>query len=258
MSDFPQRVDEAAGLRHSNKLPTDRFTTASGQLGDDSAAVRLQGVHALAALADEAPTRALRQTCIDALCAYLRRPDKPDLGDDPGPVDLRHAIIRLIREHLQGDAAVSWRDHDFDFTDVAFGSSASFQGATFTGNRVSFTHARFSGGEVSFEDATFSGSIVDFSHAIFSGGSICFTNAAFSSCEVNFEDATFFGSRITFFDATFSGSTVFFNATFSGHTIIFEDAAFSGDRIGFNNASFIDSQIEFEGGFGHSRCATGQ
>jgi hypothetical protein len=31
-------------------------------------------VHALAGLADDAPTSELRQTCIDVLCAHLRLP----------------------------------------------------------------------------------------------------------------------------------------------------------------------------------------
>jgi hypothetical protein len=47
---------------------TERFTTAVSQLGDESAALRLGGVHALAGLAHDAPTRALRQACVDVLC----------------------------------------------------------------------------------------------------------------------------------------------------------------------------------------------
>jgi hypothetical protein len=56
---------------------TDRFTAAVAQLGDASPAVQLGGVHALAGIADDAPTRTLRQTCIDVLCAYLRLPHDP-------------------------------------------------------------------------------------------------------------------------------------------------------------------------------------
>src|SRR3954447_22315262 len=69
-----QRVDEEAALREATRLHTERFTTAVSQLGEESAAVRLGGVHALAGLADDAPTRELRQTCIDVLCAFLRLP----------------------------------------------------------------------------------------------------------------------------------------------------------------------------------------
>ncbi|MBO0885305.1 MAG: pentapeptide repeat-containing protein, partial [Mycobacterium sp.] len=59
-----QRLTESAELREATKLHTDRFTAATAQLGGDSSAVQLAGVHALAGLADDAPTRALRQTCI--------------------------------------------------------------------------------------------------------------------------------------------------------------------------------------------------
>ncbi|MGW5434231.1 hypothetical protein ACWET9_45040 [Streptomyces sp. NPDC004059] len=69
-----QRVDEDGALREATRLHTERFTTAVSQRGNESAAVRLGGVHALAGLADEAPTRDLRQTCINVLCAYLRLP----------------------------------------------------------------------------------------------------------------------------------------------------------------------------------------
>lgn len=50
-----QRVDEDGALREATRLHTERFTTAVGQLGNEAAAVRLGGVHALAGLADDAP-----------------------------------------------------------------------------------------------------------------------------------------------------------------------------------------------------------
>jgi hypothetical protein len=68
-----QRVDEDAALRDATRLHTERFTTAVSQLGNDSAAVRLGGVHALTGLADDAPTRELRQTCIDVPAPALHR-----------------------------------------------------------------------------------------------------------------------------------------------------------------------------------------
>ncbi|WP_371524992.1 hypothetical protein OG302_01720 [Streptomyces sp. NBC_01283] len=63
-----QRVDEDGALREATRLHTERFTTAVSQIGDESAAVRLGGVHALAGLADDAPTGLLRQTCVDVPC----------------------------------------------------------------------------------------------------------------------------------------------------------------------------------------------
>ncbi|MEU2563175.1 hypothetical protein ABZ626_28100 [Streptomyces longispororuber] len=106
-----QRVDEDGALRDAARLHTERFTTAVSQLGENSAAVRLGGMHALAGLADGAPTRELRQTCIGVLCACLRLPytaaaDLP-ADDEEAPHaylslrEVRHTVIRLIRDHLR-------------------------------------------------------------------------------------------------------------------------------------------------------------
>ncbi|MGW4641622.1 hypothetical protein ACWEN6_24080 [Sphaerisporangium sp. NPDC004334] len=67
-----QRVTEAGESREQAKLFHERFTTAAGQLGHEVPAVRLAGVHAMAALADDWADG--RQMCIDVLCAYLRMP----------------------------------------------------------------------------------------------------------------------------------------------------------------------------------------
>ncbi|TLP66545.1 hypothetical protein [Microbispora triticiradicis] len=88
--------------REATKLHNDRFATAAGQLGHDSPAVQLAGAHALAGLADDAPTRELRQTCIDVLCAYLRMPYSPKPPDGApeaerllfvGLREVRHTIV---------------------------------------------------------------------------------------------------------------------------------------------------------------------
>jgi hypothetical protein len=52
------------------RVLSERFIAISTQLGDDKAAVRLAGVHAMAQLADDWGDN--RQACIDVLCAYLR------------------------------------------------------------------------------------------------------------------------------------------------------------------------------------------
>ena len=62
----------------------ERFTAITAQLGHDQPALRLAGVHAMAGLADDWPEN--RQTCVDALCAYLRMPYERDPGQDaPAP-----------------------------------------------------------------------------------------------------------------------------------------------------------------------------
>ncbi|MDB4872827.1 MAG: hypothetical protein JWL97_3831 [Gemmatimonadales bacterium] len=262
---------------------TDRFTAAVAQLGDTSPAVQLGGVHALAGIADDAPTRTLRQTCIDVLCAYLRLPYDPEpepLAEDQesGPTDaqraahaqqtkayralreVRHTIIRLIGDHLRLDAddRRSWQGHDFDFTDVVFdggdlhgadfsAGTTRFTGAVFSGGTVNFMDAKFSGSTVNFMDAEFSGGTVSFGSAEFSGGTVDFWEAKFSGSTVNFMDAKFSGGTVSFEVAKFSGGTVGFGfAKFSGGTVYFEFAKFSGGTVNFEFAKFSGGTVGFE------------
>jgi hypothetical protein len=147
-----QRLTEAAELREATKLHTDRFAAATAQLGSGSSAVQLASVHALAGLADDAPTRALRQTCIDVLCAYLRMPYDPDPGELPDGAaleqakdhaaarhtyrslrEVRHTVIRVVATHLRDGAEVSWQGHDLDFTGDADLTDADLTDADLTG-----------------------------------------------------------------------------------------------------------------------------
>ncbi|MER7477423.1 pentapeptide repeat-containing protein [Streptomyces sp. NPDC126510] len=276
-----QRVDEDGALRDGTRLHTERFTTAVSQLGDDSAAVRLGGVHALAGLADDAPTRELRQTCIDVLCAYLRLPytAEADLpANDAGARhtylavrEVRHTIIRLIRDHLRLPLQHhhSWQGHDFDFTGVTF-DGGDFGQAIFSGGRVDFHRAEFSGGIVDFRLAVFSGGRVDFSGVKVSGGTVDFDGAKFSGARVNFglavvsrgrvefEMAVFSGGRVDFEMAAFSGGTVDFHAAeFSGGTVSFGGARFSGGIVHFGSAMFSGGTVYFGGTIGGGATFSG-
>ncbi|MFD8307827.1 pentapeptide repeat-containing protein [Streptomyces sp. NPDC059690] len=267
-----QRIDEDGALREVTRLHTERFTTAVAQLGEESPAVRLGGVHSLAGLADDAPTRGLRQTCIDVLCAYLRLPHTTDTDLSAEDLDARHAyrtlrevrhtVIRLIRDHLRlpSEHPHSWQGHDLDLTNVTFdggdfsravfsGGTVDFTGATFTGNTVYFNAAVFSGGTVSFKGAVFSGGRVGFAMAQFCGGTVYFIGATFSGGTVGFEDATFSGGRVGFNTAVFSSGEVYFNgAVFSTGTVGFNGAVFSGGTVDFNAALFSGGTVSFNGG----------
>ncbi|MEV8539512.1 pentapeptide repeat-containing protein [Streptomyces sp. NPDC051572] len=265
-----QRVDEDAALRESTRLHTERFTTAVSQLGEESAAVRLGGVHALAGLADDAPTRALRQTCIDVLCAFLRLPYTPEaeLAADDAQArhaylalrEARHTIIRLIRDHLRlsHDHVHSWQGHDFDFSNAVF-DGGDWNQAQFSGGHVSFAGAHFTGSEVDFSGARFCGSQVDFGEAVFSASRVDFVVAEFSGGEIIFEEAKFAGGRLSFLGAQFKGSGVFFITTeFLGVDVCFSRAIFdsgqvvfvgdfSGGKISFDHAHFLGAEIDFDG-----------
>ncbi|MFD3442541.1 pentapeptide repeat-containing protein [Streptomyces sp. NPDC058685] len=269
-----QRVDEDGALRDATRLHTERFTTAVSQLGDDSAAVRLGGVHALAGLADDAPTRDLRQTCVDVLCAYLRLPytaetDLPASDTDARHAylalrEVRHTVIRLIRDHLRHapQHPHSWQGHDLGFTSVVFdggdfsgavfsGGTVDFSGAKFSGGTVDFTNAVFSGGTVDFTNAEFSSDTVAFRHAVFSGSEVCFRGMVFCRGMIDFRRAVFSGGIVDFGRSEFSGvsdGTVDFSlAEFSDGTVVFCDANFSSGRVSFRVAVFSGGRVDLSG-----------
>ncbi|MEQ4714777.1 pentapeptide repeat-containing protein [Nonomuraea sp. B19D2] len=238
--------------REDTKLYAERFDKAADKLGSEAPAVRLAGVHALAALADD--WAGGRQMCIDVLCAYLRMPPEPepDIGQEPARHstwramrEVRATTIRLIGAHLQRDAAVPWHGHDFDFTGVTFDASANFAGAVFSGGRVWFLGAVFSGDGIFFSSAVFSGAVVMFNRAVFSG-STGFVNATFSDSEISFEGAVFSAGRVSFAKAVFSNANVIFSgAVFSGSTVSFANAKFSGGWIPFDGAEFSGGDVDF-------------
>lgn len=249
--------EEKAALRDITRLHTERFTTAVSQLGDESAAVRLGGVHALAGLADDAPTPELRQTCIDVLCAYVRLPYTAETDLPPNNTEARHAylslrevrhtVIRLIREHLllADDRPHSWQGHNFDFTNAVF-DGGDFSDVQFSGGRLSFRSARFEGGTVNFNDAEFGDGRVDFGGAVFSGGTVNFRGARFDGGRVNFHRAAFEGGTVDFRGAELNGSDMsFFGAAFSDGTVTFGGAELSDGQFSFRRAEFEGGTVDF-------------
>ncbi|WP_218905782.1 pentapeptide repeat-containing protein [Actinomadura luteofluorescens] len=259
-----QRTEENSALREDTKLHSDRFTAAVAQLGDPSPAVQLGGVHAVAGLADDAPTPQLRQTCIDVLCAYLRLPydpdpgDRPDEGADPAGYEahfraragyralreVRHTVIRIIGNHLRDDASVSWRDHDFDFTDVVF-DGGDLHGAVFTGATL-FTGAAFASGRLDLSGTRFASGTADFRAARFTGGTVDFLNVQFTDGTVSFVGAEFTGGTVYFVGAAFMGASIYFSgAEFTGGEILFIEAKFSAGEVDFNGSKFVNGTVDF-------------
>jgi hypothetical protein len=246
-----QKISEADSAHDRTRVYNERFTAIAAQLGDAQPGVRLAGVHAMAGLADD--WVANWRTCIDVLCAYLRMPYEPDPGGD-APVEkrlafqasreVRHTVIRVIANHLNGTAPVSWQGCNFDFTGAVF-DDGDFGGAEFSGGEVSFNRAKFSGGEVSFNRAKFSGAGASFTGAEFSGGQVDFTGAEFSGGQIDF-GAEFSGGQVDFGSAKFSGSGVsFFHARFSGGQVSFFGTWFSGGQVSFARAKFSGGQVDF-------------
>jgi hypothetical protein len=226
-----------------------RFGAASAQLGDSETAVRIAGVYAMAAAADESPVFARRQQCIDALCGYLRLPYDPDSGSNnlsefvstttwsatPPAVNIeetrrqtvrqndrevRDTIGRVLSQRLSGTADTSWSGNDFDLTGVLF-EDAWFARARFSGRHVWFDGAVFSGPNASFEDVEFNSEVVSFDGASFES------------------DATFAGSTFRARTASFDG------AAFRGKDTSFDETRFAGEYVSFRRVGFSSEQTSF-------------
>lgn len=202
-----------AGREEVDRL-RDRYTTIAAQLGDDAAPVRLAGVYAMAALADDWITMGNHreaQVCIDVLCAYIRTPRNTATSEEVvADTRVRETITRVITQHLQDDAATSWSDKVFDFTEAHFTGFHSFSGARFNeGSRVIFRGAEFNEGcRVGFIGARFNeGCRVVFRGAKFNeGGQVVFRSAKFNEgCRVSFIGAKFNeGGQVDFSGAEFN------------------------------------------------------
>lgn len=259
-----------------------RYTTAAEQLGHEKPAVRLAGVYAMAALADDwhsAEEDEQRQICIDVLCAYLRMEYDPDSDEaKTGEKEVRLTVIKVISSHLQDTSSTSsWCGMNLDFTGAVFdggdfssakftGGNVTFAGARFTNGNINFTNTELSGGNVIFAGAHFSGGNIIFSGADFAGGNAIFTRAHFTDGLVSFAGVRFTDGNINFSNAKFTGGLVNFSRSEAdGGSIIFTDAQLSGGNISFSNAKFIGGNITFsraklnEGGlnFGSARFNKG-
>ncbi|ROO88548.1 pentapeptide repeat protein [Actinocorallia herbida] len=242
----------------------DRFTAAVAHL-DGAPALRLGGVYALAGVADDAPTRALRQTCVDVLCAYLRLPYEPDPGAEADPAavrehralrEVRRTVLRLIGVHLRlpSDDPRSWQGLDLDLTDAVL-DGGGLEGAHFTAGRVSFNGAVFAGEGFSFAGARFLGGVVHFVGARFESDLVNFRGALFDGAETSFVGARFDRGTASFRDARFaSGSVSFSGAVVDGGTVSFRGARFEGrpgppgrppGAVSFAGARFLAGIVSF-------------
>jgi hypothetical protein len=115
LNDRRRRTDEARHELESDKAADERFARAVELLGNEADQVRVGALHALAWLADSTPR--YKQTVLDVLCAYLRRPfthpsytrsaedlDQvvPDNSSDSSEAD-RERQVRLTAQRLITD-----------------------------------------------------------------------------------------------------------------------------------------------------------
>lgn len=261
---------------------TERFREAASQMGGHSAVERIAGVYAMAALADEYPSR--RQQCVDVLCGYLRLPFDPDnnlLEADtvdtthefhngrrvtqhrastmrPHDQQVRETIVTVIRAHTVTGADPSWSGLDFDFryarlhnanfAGARFAGYTDFDGVQFTGDHTIFAAVQFPGKYVSFDDVQFTGDHTGFEAAQFSGDHTSFMGAHFTGVTTSFVGSQFTGEDTSFFGSQFIGKfTHFDRAQFTGKKIHFEQAQFTGVDTSFVGVQFTGRFTTFYG-----------
>jgi hypothetical protein len=207
-----------------------RTLAAIRQLDEDAAESRLQAVRTLAEIADAWAPR--RQACIDALCAYLRRPS----GGTDGERRVRKIAIRLIGAHMRTDAQSPWHGCDLNLAGAVI-DDGCFAGADFSSGVVDFTGARFVGDSVLFSQARFTGATVRFTRAHFAADKVDFGGAEFGG-----------GSRVDFSNARVDAGTLDFSyCRLSRSSMSFDAAQFVDGLVDFYGARLDRSKVSFSG-----------
>jgi hypothetical protein len=198
LNDKRRRIEESRHSLESEKVADERFARSVELLGNEADQVRVGAMHSLAWLAKSTPR--YRQTVLDVLCAYLRRPfDHPAYeaqADDPNrassdvaqEIRLEHQV-RLTAQRLIKDT-LSWSDHvdgvhyDLDLT------GASLEYFSLEGRRVNWLTAR----RARFYGITKFGKIHVAKPALFSGaqflGRLELTKGKFEG-GISFQEASF-------------------------------------------------------------------
>jgi hypothetical protein len=120
LNDRRRRVEEDRHALEGDKVADERFARSVELLGNEADQVRVGALHSLAWLAGSTPR--YKQTVLDVLCAYLRRPfHHPELPDDPEATDTaagsdpeadREREVRLTAQRLITDLLPWGLDQD--------------------------------------------------------------------------------------------------------------------------------------------------
>ncbi|MEU5552749.1 pentapeptide repeat-containing protein [Micromonospora sp. NPDC047793] len=217
-----QRVEEVNAVREQGKVYAERFQNAIKDLGSDSDIVRGSALSLLTGLAGD--WRSGRQTCVDALCAYLRRAKREGLlaGDD------HQAALTRVLESVRGRyGSGGWE-----------GSSINLLGSSLPS--ANLTNIRLN--EVNFDNCIFEGA-AEFDHAIFFGR-VSFRGAIFHEV-ASFTGATFLDA-CDFTEAVFLQGANFHGAIFE-QRCLFREVAFSLVRKPLLNCSTRFTRSTFMG-----------
>ena len=210
LNDRRRRTEEARHELETDKVADERFARSVEMLGHEADQVRVGALHALAGLTKSTPR--YKQTVLDVLCAYLRRPFKHDsYGErpaDPSQVSLpevhdqdREREVRLTAQQLITDLLPWGQDTDetryhLDLT------GASLEYFRLSGRRFGRLKAR----RTQFYGITQLSALDANKPALFTGatfhGRVYAVGAHFNG-GISFQEATF-GREVDFTDATVS------------------------------------------------------
>ncbi|MEW1587620.1 pentapeptide repeat-containing protein [Micromonospora vinacea] len=250
------RQSGAAEHDAAERRLTELYTRAVELLGNDSAAVRLGGLHALERLGQDNPGQ--RPTIAAVLCAYLRMP-APD--GEPRETEVRRSAQRVLTRHLRADDAAHWPELRLDLAGAAL---VDFDAAGCTLVDANFTEAVFSG-VTSFAGAAVRGRL-NLGATIFHD--VVFDDLAAEAMVVLDEtrvgrsasfDRAQFAEGLSCQRATLGGRTSFRRATFhqptSFDTTRFEDTATFREAVFLSGLSMEHTQFEGSVSFRSARLA---
>ncbi|MGV9293649.1 pentapeptide repeat-containing protein [Amycolatopsis sp. NPDC003676] len=234
LNDRRRRVEEARQVieqqRHDvdrERISDERFAKSVELLGHEADQVRVGALHALAGLARTRPE--YRQTVLDVLCSYLRRPFIHGRyeGVDVTPEEERELQVRLTAQRLIRDllplSDVDGPGPDLDLTGAVleyFDLSHRRIGGLLLRHASLYSSTNLSGcvftGQAYFTAAgTGPGRLV----GVFRCRNTTFQDRAWFS-------GTEFSERTNFSDTTFAGRTTFKGATFAKE-VLFDGATFA-------------------------------
>ncbi|WP_370933209.1 pentapeptide repeat-containing protein [Amycolatopsis sp. cg13] len=234
LNDRRRRVEEARQVieqqRHDvdrERISDERFAKSVELLGHEADQVRVGALHALAGLARTRPE--YRQTVLDVLCSYLRRPFIHGRyeGVDVTPEEERELQVRLTAQRLIRDllplSDVDGPGPDLDLTGAVleyFDLSHRRIGGLLLRHASLYSSTNLSGcvftGQAYFTAAgTGPGRLV----GVFRCRNTTFQDRAWFS-------GTAFSERTNFSDTAFKGPTTFKGATFAKE-VLFDGATFA-------------------------------
>ncbi|GAA3460778.1 pentapeptide repeat-containing protein [Saccharothrix longispora] len=113
-----QQLEDQRAEHDRSRVADERFARSVELLGHEAEQVRVGAMHALAGLARS--REEYRQTVLDVLCAYLRRPfattDAEDAPRDERELEVRLTAQRLVADLLPRDDEPDARRYDLDLT----------------------------------------------------------------------------------------------------------------------------------------------